>query len=84
MEHPNQLAEDLQPLLALDLWEHAYYLDYKNNVEKYVNNYWDQVDWWHVERLMGPSEHPGIMEQQETAFKSERVFVPNVFGGYPD
>lgn len=36
------------PLLGLDLWEHAYYLKYKNDKEKYVKNFWDNVNWEYV------------------------------------
>lgn len=32
-------------LLVLDVWEHAYYLDYKNDRAKFVNNFWDIVNW---------------------------------------
>lgn len=35
-------------ILGLDLWEHAYYLKYKNNKEDYVNNFWKVVNWEHV------------------------------------
>jgi len=32
-------------LMVLDVWEHAYYLDYRNDRAKFVNNFWDIVNW---------------------------------------
>ena len=39
------LTEDCQPLLTCDVWEHAYYIDYRNARANYLEAFWALVNW---------------------------------------
>lgn len=37
------------PLMTVDMWEHAFYVDYRNKKPKYLSNIWEIIDWKKVE-----------------------------------
>jgi Fe-Mn family superoxide dismutase len=41
----NPMTENYTPLLTCDVWEHAYYIDTRNNRGQYLTNFWELVNW---------------------------------------
>jgi len=44
----NPMKQGLKPLLTCDVWEHAYYIDYRNARPKYLEAFWSLVNWGFV------------------------------------
>ena len=49
----NPLIDDMKPILGCDVWEHSYYIDYKNKRPDYLNNFFDKlINWEFVDSLI--------------------------------
>lgn len=46
----NPLREGKTPILTLDVWEHAFYIDYRNGKKSYLDALWEIVNWREAER----------------------------------
>jgi Fe-Mn family superoxide dismutase len=50
--HDLKIMPDLPIMLVLDMWEHAYYLDYQNDKKTYAQNFWQIVNWETIEQRL--------------------------------
>lgn len=41
----NPIRDGLKPIMTCDVWEHAYYIDYRNKRPDYLKSFWEILDW---------------------------------------
>jgi Superoxide dismutase len=49
-KHNTNVTPDFPIIMAIDVWEHAYYLDYKNERGKFIDAFWNIVDWEEINK----------------------------------
>jgi Fe-Mn family superoxide dismutase len=56
----NPLVHEALPILGCDVWEHSYYIDYRNRRPDYIKAFLDRlVDWEHVAKMLEDAAHGG-------------------------
>lgn len=63
------LTSGLKPLLVMDVWEHAYYIDYRNERNEFIKAFWNVTNWHFVEQQ---SELPSCCAKQGHLKRSDR------------
>ena len=55
------ITSDEIPLLTCDVWEHAYYLDYKNERARYLEGFWQHINWENASKVFENKEHLNVI-----------------------
>jgi Fe-Mn family superoxide dismutase len=60
LDHHNNIGRCTLPILVIDMWEHAYYLQFKSRKEAWLEAYWQLIDWQDVARRFATVRQTGI------------------------
>jgi len=61
----NPTTDNQQPLLCCDLWEHAFYVDYRNDKAKYIKSWWSVCNWEFVNAQLDVDHEPQAKRHQK-------------------
>ena len=85
MSTPNQdnplmniIKDGGYPLLGLDLWEHAYYLRYRNKRDEYIKKFWNHINWEFVNELYVGKSKKKLNETYLRVLLESEEFEPDV------
>lgn len=59
-DHQNNIAGGTLPVLVMDMWEHAYYLQYQNEKKRWAEAFWDLINWQDVDARLWRYQHADI------------------------
>lgn len=59
------MTENKIPLLVVDVWEHAYYIDYKNARAGYLDKFWEFINWDFVSKMYAQAQVKGMEAVRE-------------------
>jgi Fe-Mn family superoxide dismutase len=63
-DHQGNIGQGGSPLLVIDTWEHAYYLQYENRRADYVEAIWNIIDWSDVARRFEHARHTTLIDSR--------------------
>ena len=66
----NPMRNGFKPLLTIDVWEHAYYIDFRNRRAEYIDRCWELINWEKVVKRMH-SDLPSAVTDVETVMVAE-------------